>query len=76
MLEKYRKTMTVEVLHSWAADAQAEIDALRKDAEHYRWWRKTHETTLVTAMFGNGCINKTIEMAEERVDAVLSLGAG
>ena len=42
---------------------------LRKDAEHYRWWRKNRETTLVVAIFGNGCINKTIEMVEAEVDA-------
>jgi hypothetical protein len=39
MLEKYRPTMTGDVLHSWAADAQAELESLRKDAERYRWLR-------------------------------------
>ena len=29
-LEKYRKTMTLEVLHSWATDAQKELDRLRR----------------------------------------------
>lgn len=28
MLERYRKTMSSEVLHSWASDAQNEIDRL------------------------------------------------
>lgn len=27
-LEKYRKTMTEDVLHSWAGDAQNKIDSL------------------------------------------------
>lgn len=28
-VERYRATMTGDVLHSWAVDAQAEIDSLR-----------------------------------------------
>lgn len=29
-VEKYRPTMTVEVAHSWAVDAQKELDQLRQ----------------------------------------------
>ena len=29
-LEKYRPSMTTEVLHSWAKDAQEKIDELNK----------------------------------------------
>lgn len=30
MLEKYRKTMSGDILHSWAEDAQNKIDLLTK----------------------------------------------
>jgi hypothetical protein len=39
MIEKYRPTMAVDVLRAWAEDAQSELDALRKDAERYRYLR-------------------------------------
>lgn len=34
-VEKYRPTMRNEVLHSWAEDAQAELDALRAKCRRY-----------------------------------------
>ena len=48
---------------------ERQLEEARKDAERYRWWRENRETTLVVAMFGNGCFNKTIEMIEMIVDA-------
>lgn len=36
-----------------------------KDALLYRWWKQNREVTLVTAIFGNGCINKTIDDVEK-----------
>ena len=45
--EKYRPTMAGDVLHSWAVDAQAEIDALRKDAERYRLVRRGQHWSVV-----------------------------
>lgn len=39
----------------------------REDAERYRWLCKKREVMLLTAFFGNGCINRTIA----EVDAVI-----
>lgn len=72
MLEKYRKTMTAEVLHSWAADAQAEIDALRKDAQRYRNLRRGQHWSVVN---GIGDVLRADEL-DAAVDAVPALGAG
>ena len=48
-----------------------EHDTLLEDAEQYRWWKENRQTTLIVAMFGNGCINKTIEDVEAAVLADL-----
>ena len=47
----------------------------RRDAERYRWLRKNREVTLVTAFFGNGCINKTIDMVDAEIDARAAMAA-
>lgn len=39
-MERYRPTMSGDVLRAWATDAQAEIDRLRADAEIGRKWRE------------------------------------
>ena len=48
-IESFRTSMSGDVLHSWAADAQKEIQRLRaelaeckQDAERYRWLRRYH----------------------------------
>jgi hypothetical protein len=43
-LEQYRQTMTSDVLHSWAVDAQAEIERLR--AEVVEWEKLRNPVTL------------------------------
>lgn len=50
----------------------AELKEARKDAGRYRWWRNEREVTLIVAIFGNGCLNKTIEMVEQHVDAAMT----
>lgn len=44
-------------------------DREREEAARYRWLRETHATTLIVTMFGNGCVNKSIEDAETAIDA-------
>lgn len=41
----------------------------REDAERWRYWKEKREVSIVTALFGNGCINKTIADAEAKIDA-------
>ncbi len=36
MLDSYSPTMSNDVLHAWAAKAQAELDATRLDAARWR----------------------------------------
>ncbi|MEG7727179.1 hypothetical protein U2063_15440, partial [Listeria monocytogenes] len=31
-----------------------------REASLYRWWKKNREVTLITAIYGNGCVNKTL----------------
>ena len=45
MIERYEEGMLGHELHGWCVDAQAEIDALRKDAERYRWLRDKGSAT-------------------------------
>lgn len=40
-----------------------------RDAARYRFLREHYETNLIVMAFGNGCINKTMEMAETQFDA-------
>jgi len=43
-----------------------------KDARRYQWLRKHYEVSLVIDFFGNGCVNKTIEMVEAAIDAAMA----
>lgn len=38
------------------------------DAERYRWLKAKRETLLITGLFGNGCINKTVADVEAVID--------
>lgn len=44
----------------------------RIDATRYRWLRERRDVTLITMFFGNGCVNKTIEMAEAALDEAMA----
>ena len=35
-----------------------------REASLYRWWKKNREVTLITAIYGNGCVNKTLADVE------------
>lgn len=62
--EKYRQSMTNEVLHFWAVDAQAEIERLRRDAELLAWMLAHPETAaeeLGDAAAGEGSARSNIE---------------
>lgn len=59
----------LESLRAEVARLTAERDALRVDAERYRWLRADRETTLIVSFFGNGCINRTIEDVDAAIDA-------
>lgn len=64
MVENYRPTMTGEVLHAWASDAQAELDALRKDAELLAWVLAHPETAaecMEDAAAGDGTTRRNLE---------------
>jgi hypothetical protein len=54
------------------AQDDSELVGLRKDAERWRYWRTQRNVNLITAIFGNGCINRTVEMAEAEVDASIA----
>lgn len=43
-----------------------------QNAARWRYWRKARETNVVVSIFGNGCVNKTIEQAEAEIDAALT----
>ena len=60
-----------DALRTALAERDAEIERLRADAARYQWWRGKDGTSVVIKVFGNGCINKTIEMAEAHIDAAL-----
>jgi hypothetical protein len=47
-----------------------------RDAARYRWLRSRRDVTLITMFFGNGCVNKTIEMAEAKLDEAMAADAG
>lgn len=51
------------------ADKLAE---LQREAARYRWLRTRRDVTLITMFFGNGCVNKTIEMAEAEMDKAMA----
>lgn len=59
----------LESLRAEVARLTAERDALRVDAERYRWLRADRKTTLIVSFFGNGCINRTIEEVDAVIDA-------
>jgi hypothetical protein len=48
-----------------------ERERAETDAKRYRWLRKNRFVTLITMWFGNGCVNKTIEDAEAKLDAAI-----
>jgi hypothetical protein len=83
VLDKYRPSMGFEALHFWAEDAQAELDALRKDAERYRKWRADY--TAAVANHGDGsCVTEmllaladawTPEDVDASIDAAPAVGA-
>jgi hypothetical protein len=54
------------------AELMQRVGEAEKDAERWRYWRTKRSVTLVTAIFGNGCISKTVEMAEAEVDAAVA----
>lgn len=47
-----------------------------KDAARYRWLREHRDVTLLTAFFGNGCVNKYRYDIDAHIDAALSQGGG
>lgn len=57
-----------------AAKEQSErlLAAAERDAARYRWLRKNRPVLLLTGFFGNGCINKLEEDADDYIDAALA----
>lgn len=56
-------------LYTAPPSLDAEDVALREDAERYRLLRERRAVALLTAFFGNGCINRTIAEVDEAIDA-------
>jgi hypothetical protein len=82
MIEKYRPTMAVDVLRAWAEDAQSELDALRKDAERYRYLRNRVPSEVWNKGSAAGCwidceaedgtlTLLTVEDADAAIDAAM-----
>ena len=64
--------LQLEAQQNRSAVLAAEYEVDKKDAGRYRWWRANHPITLMTKIFGNGCVNKTFEMVEAHVDAAMT----
>lgn len=47
---------------------------LVQDAERWKWWRQRWATHVVTFLFGNRCVDRTIEDAEAAIDRARSEG--
>lgn len=66
---------TRQVLRSCLAQAEAEIDALRKDAERYRWLRdkseSVHQFYLSTPIWFTG-VKFTPENVDNTIDAAMA----
>lgn len=58
-------------LEAALATMTTERDAALKDAERWRWWQVNRAITTITTFFGNGCVNKTIEMAVAEIDSAI-----
>lgn len=54
-VEKYRPTMRNEVLHSWAEDAQAELDALRAKCRRYEDAMQAHHSVSCATWWDDPC---------------------
>lgn len=68
-----------EICHDQPADALTRIaevlgfsDEDVRCAARYRWLRARRDVTLTVMFFGNGCVNKTIEMAEAKLDEAMA----
>lgn len=68
-IERLRHDIDAQLMRM--TDVTDENERLRKDAARWKWWRTNRHVTLVTAFFGNGCINRNVEEAEAIIDAVL-----
>ena len=44
------------------------LERAEVDAERWRWWIERYPVTTITTFFGNGCVNKTVEMAIAEID--------
>lgn len=51
---------------------RARLEAAEKDAARYRQLWKDRHVTLLTAFFGNGCVNKTQAEVESILDAAIA----
>ena len=71
-LERVRKESGAWVpLYPHPAPTPPEQEADKRDAARWRWWRRHYGTNMVVNLFGNGCVNKTIKMVEEYIDAAM-----
>ena len=51
---------------------QLKLDAAVADAERWQYMEAHREVALITAFFGNGCINKTIADMRAAIDTARS----
>jgi hypothetical protein len=52
--------------------ARQQLAEMRADAVRYRWLREHRDVSLITDFFGNGCVNKTVEMVDAATTTPLS----
>jgi hypothetical protein len=70
-VEQFRAALAT-LAASPSTTRQQEVGSDALDARRYRWLRKNREVTMIVSCFGNGCVNKTIEDAEAKLDAAMA----
>ena len=64
-----RQIKTLEQQNAALSEQVAELVA---DAMRYRWWRDNRYVTLITTLFGNGCVNKSLVDVDAFVDEAIA----